>query len=113
MCRAKKTSAGSNEEIERLRRWVEKGKAWAQSLLGDKYEDGVGVEQSYQQAAELYELAATQGDASAQYNLGLLYVQGQGVEQSNETARELWIKAAHQGHEDAIGNLQKLDKSHF
>ena len=39
----------SDEEvIEQLRSWVEKGKAWAQCSLGDKYYNGViGVDQSY------------------------------------------------------------------
>ena len=63
MCRTKHAAAGSKEEIDRLRRWVEKGKAWAQSILGQRYRDGVGVEQSHQQARELYELAASQGEA--------------------------------------------------
>ena len=81
MCRTKYPES-VEEEIEQLRPWVEKGKAWAQSSLGDKYRDGVGVDQSYQQAIELYELAATQGDASAQFNLGSMYRQGLGVDQN-------------------------------
>ena len=49
---------------------------------------GLGVEQSYQQARELYELAAAQGDANAQYNLGNMYAKGHGVEQNYERAAE-------------------------
>ena len=47
------------EKIERIQRWVEERTAWAQSMLGDRFYGGIGVEQSYQQARELYELAAT------------------------------------------------------
>ena len=54
MCRAKYPNAGE-ESTEQVRRWVEKGKAWAQCMLGQMYADGVGVDQSYQQARELTE----------------------------------------------------------
>ena len=109
MCRTKHPSS-DEETIEQLRPWVEKGKAWAQSMLGDKYYHGAGVEQSDRQAKELYGLAASQGDAVAQSNLGILYVTGQGVEQSYETGREWMMKAAEQGYENAIKGLQMLDK---
>jgi len=110
MCRTKYPTS-DEEEIEQLRPWVDKEKAWAQSMLGQRYEHGLGVDQSYQQAAELYDLAASQGSVEAQYNLGALYYNGQGVEQSFETAREWLMKAAEQGNEDAIKNLQQLDKA--
>ena len=107
LCRAKHPS--SNEErIERLRPWVEKGKAWAQSMLGEMYRDGEGVDQSYQQARELYNLAASQGDASAQYDLGVMYQEGQGVDQSYEKAAEYYEAAARQGNANAQGNLAVL-----
>jgi len=108
MCRTKKTKIGSKEDIERLRRWVEKGKAWAQSMLGDRYNDGVGVEQSYQQAAEFSKLSANQGHARAQYNLGILYKNGQGVDQSYERAAEYYEAGARQGHAGAQSNLGLL-----
>ena len=56
MCRAKYPTS-EKEAVEMFRRWVEKGKAWAQSGLGGMYERGLGVEQSYQHAVELYTLA--------------------------------------------------------
>jgi len=96
------------EAIEQVRPWVEKGKAWAQSNLGDKYHNGVGVDQSYQQAKELYELAANQGDADAQYNLGTMYANGQGVDQNYERAAEYYEAAARQGLAVAQGNLGGL-----
>ena len=78
------TVPGSKKEIERIRHWVEKGKAWAQFMLARLYDKGEGVEQSHQQAAAQYEIAASQGDADAQYNrnLGDMYQNGEGVDQS-------------------------------
>ena len=100
LCRTKYPK--SNEQAtERLRPWVEKGKAWAQNLLGQRYKNGVSVDQSYQQAKELYELAARQGNATAQFSLGLMYANGQGVDQSNERAAEYYEAAANQGYASA------------
>ena len=78
MCRTKYPES-AEETVKQLRLWVEKGKAWAQSLLGERYEFGLGVEQSYQRARELYELSASQGYASAQNNLGVMFEHGLGV----------------------------------
>jgi len=97
LCRAKHPTEGSKEGMERLRRWADKEKAWAQSMLGARYRDGEGVDQSYQQARELFELSATQGNASALYELGVMYHQGQGVDQSYERAAEYYEAAARQG----------------
>ena len=108
MCRTKHPAAGSKEIFERLRRWVEKGKAWAQSLLGDKYKFGKGVDQSYQQARELFELSASQGNISAQHNLGLMYYHGQDVDQSYEKAAEYFEPSARQGMSEAQYGLGKL-----
>ena len=107
MCRT--VSPKSDEEqVERVRRWVEKGKAWAQSILAQRYEHGLGVEQSYQRAAELYDLAANQGYTTAQYNLGIMYEQGLGVDQSYERAAEYYEAAANQGMASAQLNLGTL-----
>jgi TPR repeat protein len=106
MCRAKLVARGSKEEIERLRGWVEKGKAWAMCLLGDRYKDGVGVKQSDKKMIELYEMAAKKGHAAAQYNLGVGYERGMhGLTQSSERSIEWYTLAANQGHLDAQFNL--------
>ena len=107
MCRTKYPSS-QKEVFEQLRPWVEKGKAWAQSMLGQRYHHGLGVEQSYQQARELFELAATQGDAGAQYNLGIMYREGLDVDQNYERAAKYYEAAARQGHADAQSNLGVL-----
>ena len=87
---------------------MRKGIAWAQSTLGNRYEHGVGVDQSYQRARELFELSATQGNASAQYELGVMNHHGQGVDQSYERAKEYYEAAARQGIANAQGNLGAL-----
>merc|ERR1712166_994593 len=71
MCRAKMVARGSKEDIERLRGWIKKGRAWAMEMLAGSYERGVGVKQSVKKAIELYEMAAKRGHATAQFNLGL------------------------------------------
>ena len=103
LCRTKAPT--SEENIEQIRRWVEKGKAWAQSSLGDMYRDGDGVDQSYQRAKEMFELAASQGCADAQFSLGLMYDNGEGVDQNDEKAAEYYEAAARQGHGLAQLNL--------
>ena len=108
MCRTKYPVRGSKEHIEKILRWVEKGKAWAQSMLGDRYHRGEGVDQSYQRAKELYDLAANQGHATAQSCLGDMYHEGEGVDQNYERAAEYYEAAARQGHASAQCNLGLL-----
>lgn len=58
-----------------------RGNARAQALLGFMYENGFGVPQAYDAAADLYQSAAVQGDTFAQSRLGLIYDKGHGVPQ--------------------------------
>lgn len=58
-----------------------RGNARAQALLGFMYENGFGVPQAYDAAADLYRNAAVQGDPFAQSRLGLIYDKGHGVPQ--------------------------------
>ena len=58
-----------------------RGNARAQGILGFMYENGFGVPQTYDVAADLYQRAAAQGDAFAQARLGLLYDKGHGIPQ--------------------------------
>ena len=109
MCRAKQVALGSKEEIEQLRGWVKKGKAWAMCMLGERYRTGVGVTQSDKKAIELYEMAAKRGNAAAQYNLGNYYRQGiRGLTQSSKRAIEYYTLAADQGDPEAQYNLGNM-----
>jgi TPR repeat protein len=58
-----------------------RGNAKAQALLGFMYENGLGVPQAYDAAADLYRQAAMQGDPFGQSQLGLSYDKGHGVPQ--------------------------------
>jgi uncharacterized protein len=58
---------------------VARGNARALGRLGFRYENGLGVPQSYAAATDLYRRAAEQGDAFAQNRLGLSYDKGHGV----------------------------------
>jgi tetratricopeptide (TPR) repeat protein len=72
------------------------------------YENGNGVPQSFEKAAEWRQKAAEQGEAGAQNDLGVMYEYGQGVPQSFEKAAEWYQKAAEQGVADAQFNLGRL-----
>jgi len=109
MCRAKGNENGSEEDIEKLRGWTKKGKAWAMCMLASRYREGLGVKQSDKKANELYEMAAKRGQATAQYNLGLFYRQGShGLTQSDKRAIKYFTLAANQGHADAQFNTGVL-----
>jgi len=97
------------EQVKRLREWVEKGKAWAQTMMAESYRDGDdGLKQSYVMAAMLFEKAVAQGDPIAMCNLACLYHYGQGVVQSDEKAVELYTMAAEKGDVEAMYNLASL-----
>lgn len=51
-----------------------------QENLGRLYEAGLGVEQSYEKAAELYRQAADQGKTKAMIRLAQLYREGNNSE---------------------------------
>jgi TPR repeat protein len=72
---------------------AESGNARAQALLGFFYENGFGVPQAYDAAADLYHRAAIQGDAFAQSRLGLIYDKGHGVPK-NDILSYKWLNLA-------------------
>jgi TPR repeat protein len=72
---------------------AESGNARAQALLGFLYENGFGVPQAYDAAADLYHRAAIQGDAFAQSRLGLIYDKGHGVPK-NDILSYKWLNLA-------------------
>jgi TPR repeat protein len=106
-CRASRPT--SHEEcVKQLRPWVKKKKAWAMTHMGQMYQNGKGVKQSYEMARMLYELAAHQGDVSAMANLGVMYEHGKGVEQSYKRALEYYEQAADLGFAEAQYNLGRM-----
>lgn len=73
------------------------GDADAQNELGKCYAQGIGVDQSYEEAAKYYRMAADQGFAKSQFNLANLYLNGLGVELDYDKANALLQLAAEQG----------------
>ena len=94
----------------------EQGDPFAQYRLGDMYERGVGVPQSFVEARSWHRKAAEQGHIEAAYRLGYLYyVKGSDFTVYSETRTEDlneaidWFrKAAEQGHADAQYRLGYL-----
>jgi len=111
LCRTKLNEEGSKEDLEQIRHHVQKGKGWSMGMLADRYQHGIGVTQSWEQAAHFYKMAVEHGDVDSMVNLAFIYYNGHGVEQDNEKAKEIWMKAAELGDIDAILNLTKLDKN--
>ncbi len=79
-----------DQSLPELMALAEAGRAEAQSLLGDLYSRGDGVEKDDALAAQWYEKASRQGYSDAQYALGLLYQTGRGVPRDKATAY-MWM----------------------
>jgi TPR repeat protein len=73
---------------------AQRGNARALGMLGFLYENGFGVPQAYDAAADLYTRAAVQGNPFAQSMLGLMYDKGHGVPQDFVLAYKWLILAA-------------------
>jgi len=95
----------STSEVAQLQSKAETGDAAAQLALGRAYQDGNGVPQNDERAAQWYRKAAEQGNPTAQNNLGILYRSGSGVEKSKEEAVKWYRMAARQGYASAMFNL--------
>src|ERR1700681_2945032 len=79
--------------VNQLSSMALRGNARAQALLGFMYENGFGVPQAYDAAADLYLRAAVQGDPGGQSRLGLLYDKGHGGPQ-NVILSYKWLNLA-------------------
>ena len=80
-------------------------RAEAMYNLGVSYEQGDGVAQNYEKAAEWYKKSADLGFAKAQYNLGVLYYNGMGVPVDYDEMIRLYTLSANQGDMYAWFNL--------
>lgn len=94
--------------------WISKaatnGNADALTVLGEMYELGEGVEQSFAEAAILYRKAAKQRHAVAPYKLGLMYEHGYGFAADIKMAMRWYYQAASHFNEDAQKRLDELRK---
>jgi uncharacterized protein len=94
-----------SSDLATLRSSAANGDAVAERKLAEAYDQGSGVGQSDQLAANLYRKAADQGDAEAQNRLGVMFSLGRGMQKSKEDA-VLWYRAsAKQGYALAMFNL--------
>jgi TPR repeat protein len=67
------------ESVKWYRLAADQGYALGQNNLGNMYDNGLGVPQSYKEATIWYRLSADQGCAKGQYNLGVMYATGEGA----------------------------------
>ena len=77
----------------------------AQSVLGDMYYFGQGVNKNNTTAAGYYKKAAAAGDVSAQANIGFMYESGTGVGKDEVKAFQWYELAASEGNAMAQNNL--------
>ncbi|MDR0443210.1 MAG: leucine-rich repeat protein [Treponema sp.] len=78
---------------KRLMEKAERGDDGCQYHLGSFYQDGIGVEQSYEKAFYWFTKAAEQGHTDAMVNLGVCYFFGRSVEKDYKKAVSWWNKA--------------------
>lgn len=94
-----------------LLKLAKQGQAEAQRMLGNLYDKGLGVAQSYEKAVRWYRKAAEQRDPAAQYHLGLKYANGHGVPE-NQMQAYIWFAIAfNNGYRAAADPLRVLNKS--
>ena len=81
----------------------------AQAQIGLMYQDGLGVDVSYEMAMEWNNRAAMQGNAQGQAQIGYLYHMGLGVTQNLNEAGRWYARAADQGDTWAAAKLAETE----
>ncbi|MEE7458459.1 hypothetical protein MPAR168_09110 [Methylorubrum populi] len=79
--------------------------AAAMTLLGELYNQGLGVKQDPKRALDWYRLAAAQNDAHAMASLGLMAMDGRGQPKDPKAGRSWLEQAASKGEPSASYNL--------
>ena len=87
---------------------ADKGDQQAQTIMGNLYLLGLGVERDSFQAAQWYLKAALAGHIPAQINLGQLYMNGQGVPRDVSKAVGWFFLARKAGSERAKDHLNYI-----
>ena len=102
LCDSKLPTEVSDDHFKKAQSWIvdetQAGNEWGLLFTGVMYFDGQRVEQSYEEAAHYFKLAADQGNACAQGFLGYLHSVGQGVLLNRQEAVSYYRAAADQGH---------------
>ncbi len=73
------------------------GSKEAYTLMGEIYEEGLGVAQDFGKAADNYAKAADLGDQNAQFSLGTLVAEGRGVKKDLRIAADLFERVGTSG----------------
>lgn len=103
VCYSHAMDDASGEDIYRAyRAAADQGFSSAQELVGECYEDGVGVRKNMTLAAMWYRAAAEQGNRFAQYRLGSCYEYAKGVRYNAEEAVHQYRMAAVQKNPNAM-----------
>jgi TPR repeat protein len=84
------------------------GDAAAMTLLGELYNQGLGVREDASQAANWYQLAARRGEPRAMASLAIMAADGRGMAKDPAQARDWLEKAAARGEPTASYNLALL-----
>jgi hypothetical protein len=84
---------------------ADSGDAPAMTLIGELYNQGLGVRQDPAEAARWYQLAARAGDAHAMASLGLMAIDGRGIAKDPAVGRNWLEQAATKGEPTAAYNL--------
>jgi localization factor PodJL len=92
-----------------LRAAALKGDASAAYEVGNRFAEGKGVPQNYDEAVKWYDRAARAGLMPAVFRLGTFYEKGLGVKRDTDIARRYYLQAAQRGNAKAMHNLAVLD----
>lgn len=106
--RGKELLTDRSKEMEELLSNAERGVAEDQYQLGLRYEKGIGIAQSYSEAARWYQLSAMQGYREGLYKLCEMSEEGHGLPQDYQEALRWCGLAADQGHGRAMFMIGRL-----
>jgi TPR repeat protein len=87
----------SNALFVEIRRQADEGNAPAQTVLGLSYFEGMGVEQSFDEAVKWMEKAAAQNFVDAKALLGSWYANGLGIPRDSVKGAKWLLEAAELG----------------
>ena len=74
-------------------------------ILGDTYSFGLGKEQNFEKAFEIYSLAAELGNLEAMCDLGYMYLVGQGVAMDKKLSSHWFKKSADSGYVHSMRDM--------
>ncbi len=78
-------------------------------ILGDMYDNGLGVKQDHFKAVKLYTKSCDAGIAQGCNNLGVMYYKGEGCKQDISKAQEYFRKACKGGIEKGCTGFKILN----